>query len=250
LARRINYTYLNQKQFAELAGVTQGAISRQISVGNIVWALTEDGKKDGINPDDPKNKSYLERAQSTNSGNKLDVQAAKAAFAGGQAAPKVNEAYQNAAAESRSQDAEIKKIDRALKFVKLAEAQNKLVPKEAVELFWNKVVGGLYTYIYTIAPRFASEIVSLFSIDITKVEDVVNERMMPEILKLREKTEPEDEERVKKKLTFMIMELFEDNNVQVETKSREKLEIEIVSGLEMVQREARSVGDLLLEVKN
>ena len=74
---KINYKYLDQRALANQYKISQQSVSKALYRGDLFWAKKENGKKDGINPEDPRNIPYLTQLTNSNSGNRIDVKAAK-----------------------------------------------------------------------------------------------------------------------------------------------------------------------------
>ena len=145
---KYNYTYLEQKEFASLARVSQPAVSNSLRRGTLVWAKTEDGKRDGINPDDPKNAAYIARIKNFNTGNRREVIAAQDArkrLSGGvpgnaQSPPSVT-SYDESLAAEKAESAAIKQLQKAKAQVDLATTMKQLIPLDYVMIFWKRVAG-------------------------------------------------------------------------------------------------------------
>jgi hypothetical protein len=182
------YKFPSQAEFAKIAGTSQQSISRGLRRGVLVWAYTEDGRKDGIDPEDPINAAYIDKIANSNSGNRLDVQAAKDAKkrlsgkdAGSEKASS-KAAFDAAFAMEKAENAEIARLNKALKQVDLAKSLNKLIPLEFVMQFWQAVLSGMHNYFIPLGPRISEEIIAICGVSDPQKEREVREHIEEEVL--------------------------------------------------------------------
>jgi len=182
------YKFPDQKGFAEIAGTSQQSISRGLKRGVLIWAYTEDGRKNGIDPKNPVNADYIARIANSNSGNRLEVKAAKDAkkrlseegAESGQAASKAS--FDASYAMEKAENVEIARLNKALKQVDLAKSLNKLIPLEFVTQFWQVVLSSMHNYLLPIGPSLSEEIVAICGISDEQKERKVRELIEGEVL--------------------------------------------------------------------
>lgn len=187
---KTNYKYLDQRAFAKLVGVSQQAVSGALRRGTLVWSFSDDGKKDGINPKEPKNVAYIDRIQNSNSGNRRDVQIAKNAerqlsgdtssinigngSGGGHLAPSGDpNQYTQAFVDNKVQQAELNRTRIAKVQIELAKEMKELLPLKYVKKWWDIVSGSLHNNILSLGDSLADELAAICGVtDPAVVEEV------------------------------------------------------------------------------
>ena len=172
---KYNYKFLSQKEFADLAGVTQVSISRALKRETLVWSYKENGKRDGIDPENPINKAYLETRQRENAGNRVDVQATKDVEKGLGGSTAADPELTQAMTYKRTQDAELIKAKQLKTNVELAIKMKTLIPLDFFDKLWKANISGLHNHVLPIGDRISTEIAAICGVTDPDIVQQVNE---------------------------------------------------------------------------
>lgn len=168
-----NYKYLTQQEIADMANVSQVAVSRALKRETLVWSYKEDGKRDGIDPENPINKAYLQIHLQENIGNKVDVQAGKDAERSQTTGKGYDPLLSQAIANKKQQEAELVKARQLKTNIDLAITMKTLIPIDFFDKLWKANVSGLHNYILPLGDRISTEIAAICGVtDSEKVQQI------------------------------------------------------------------------------